>query len=287
MDFASPEQRARYPKHGWAKNSQGYGLLWFPLTRLAENMRTFRKAKGITTPMSRGDEEERRPLVNTLVKYIIALRELHKVIRVACDYPVDTFDSEPPEATSARHHAFEISPLLTDLAIVYLRRLADRITITTRPLLFRRYKSAPREYKNLTKLVDGTGLSKLDPICDVEELQKVIREHSGWFDALCGISPAGKKGLRDALEHRGTALWPSMGQTGTERPTYEMSLQSGAGDVERRQDVLEFIQECNAELCTLMSGLCRAAEQAGAYESRDAFLIIGDDADTTGFWPEI
>ena len=287
MDVASADQRARYPKHGWAMNSQGYRLLWFPLMRLTKNIRTFRKAKGITSRMSVRDQQERDPFYETLRNHAVALRELHQVTRLACDHPIDTSDAELPEAPMARHRAFEITPLLSDLALVYLRRLADRITICTRPVLFEHYKSAPREFKNLIEAVGTTSLADLRPICDAEELQEVIRKHSDWFDELRGISPAGKKGVRDAREHRGTILWPSMSQTNTERPTYELSLQSRAADVERRHDLLEFIAKCNADACALMTGLCRAAGWTGTYESRDALLIVGNDEDTTAFWPQI
>jgi len=289
MDIADAEQRARYPEHGWAVNSQGQRLLWFPLLHLVENVQVFRQQRGIESPISAGAMGERKFLVDTLKKYVRALRELHRVGRHARDYSID-FDSSAfrsQEASTARTHAAEMGPLFIDLALIYLRRLADRITVATAPVLFESFESAPREYKNLIGSVKANRIDGFKPICDVCKLRKAVEEHSSWFSALRGTNADGKKGLRDAVEHRGVILWPHLTQIGNSRPTYEVTMFSRSRDVMPVGNVLDSIAEHNSGLCAFMSALCDAAGWRGSYGARDVFLVVGDEEDVTALWPQL
>jgi len=288
IDVGSEEQRARYPKHGWAENSQGTRLLWFPFKRLLWNAGSVRKTRGVGRDKPFNPRPRRDPFVETLRKYVIALRELHRVIRVACDYPLD-FKSQrtDQDAENARSAARELSPVLTDVSIIYLRRLAERIVFCASPILFEFYKSAPSEYKTFVEKVNCDDLSSLNPICDVGELKKAIDEHSGWFDKVHTKHGAEIKGVRDAFEHRFVLMHTGVSQVGENRPTYGIQTQSWASDVAPIRDVLAFISACNADFCGLMDGLCKAAGWTGTYEWDDWWIIVGNDEDITGFWPEV
>ena len=288
IDIAAPEQRAKYPAHGWAANSQGIRLLWFPLLRLTKDVWRLRKDKGVSALRRSGNEEIY--FAYTLGKYCVALRELHKLSRIACERDASSNDGA---AVDAFLRADELGQLYADSAVLYLRRLADRIASAAAPALFAHYKSAPRQYKNLVTLAKNENeLTDLLPICDAPLVCNVICRYSGWFAALRGISMDGKKGVRDVLEHRGHLLSGVLhgttdNETGAETRTFEIMLQSSAGDVELLQNLLECLGDWNAELCLVMDGLCRATGWSGDYQSQDVLMLAGNEEDIVGFWPEI
>lgn len=288
MKVASVEQQDRYPKHGWAANSQNIKLLWFPILSMLKDTRIIRERKGASTPIAASftHDNDRFLFCDTLRKHVVALRELHRIAGAACQHPFN-WQMETEDGDRARHVANELCPLFADLAIVYLRRLADRLTISVAPSLFDTYRSAPRAYKMLVEKAGSGALRCLRPICDIDVLERTILENSGWFASLRSQTDSGKKGVRDAAEHRGVVLWPSFTQVGEKKPTFELSLQSAAPDVERISDVLVFISHCNAGFCSLLSGICKAAGWVGSYARRDLMFSVGNDDDIVAFWPPL
>jgi hypothetical protein len=65
IDIREPAQASKFPKHGWASNSQGYRLLWLPVLTL---VRADGAGPGVT---------EASALQSMVENLCITLRELH------------------------------------------------------------------------------------------------------------------------------------------------------------------------------------------------------------------
>lgn len=226
-DIADKLKLTRFPAHGWAENSQGVKLLWFPLVRLLEKRLRAEVSNGRLPP---GTHNSVLPFWEMLRNLVINLRELSQLIRESCDQPMgDEFRIED-------HRAYEMVPLLTDLAFSYLRRLPDLLAIPCRPLLFGQTDSVPKEFKKWVASTDS--LENQKPICDWSIFRDTIQRHGEWFDKLRGSSATtNKKGIRDALEHRRVRLLVGKQQTGTDRPRIKVMLDSRDADVEIRKDI--------------------------------------------------
>jgi hypothetical protein len=282
-DFAFTRQAAQFPTHGWARNSQGVKILWCPLRRALVCPGKSLLQKG-TARSSSPTHDVALPFGQTLQKLVATLRELHFLVRVASDHACDC-DLEP-ELCELDRQAFEMIPLYFDLAITYLRRIPDLLVMASRSLLFRDWQSTPCEFKKWSADIDS--IEGQHPICDFRILRESIVAHSGWFNQLRDKSPvSGKRGVRDAMEHRAVQMIVTKRQVGDERPRFTLMLESLAGDVDVRKDILPVVSESVAGLCGLMTGFHGAIGIHSAYEWGDSLATAGNDDDVVGFWPEI
>jgi hypothetical protein len=177
-------------------------------------------------------------------------------------------------------------PLFIDLVFTYLRRLPDLLVLACRPLLFEDWKSVSPKFKEW--IDDKDRLDKHKPSCDFGILRDTIDNHSAWFNNLRATSRVtGKKGIRDAFEHRGTRLLVCKQQSGDERPQLTVIIDSRAEDVEVRKDILPRVPESAAGLCRLMSGIHSAIGIDGRYGWEDCLVLGGNNEDVTGYWPPI
>ena len=162
IDFADPSRSGRVPRHGWAKNSQGVKLLWLPILRLVHEAHDIRKANGPPEELSQGQWSESRAFAQTTARFALTLRELAKGIRLGSD---PCFDQRDDEKWTISLEASSLIPLYVDLAFVYARRLADHFARASRYVLFKHPGSAPREYKNLRRVIaDQARLQRLEPL---------------------------------------------------------------------------------------------------------------------------
>jgi hypothetical protein len=177
-------------------------------------------------------------------------------------------------------------PIYVELAFIYLRRIADLLVVACRPLLFEHWQSAPRAFKEWVADVDH--LESYKPLYDFALLRQAVVSHSAWFHALRGTYPVtGKKGIRDAFEHRGVRLLVGKGQTGDNRPEFTVMVDSRARDVEIHKDILPLVPEAVGGLCGLMTGIHTAIGVGTQYEWHDALSLVGTDGDRVGYWPQI
>lgn len=282
-DFADPNQANLFPVHGWAINSQGVKVLWCPLNRLLVSPERVLREKASLQTLPPGTALDALPFSETLRKLATTLRELHETIRISCDRPSLLEDLE---TLNADLRASEMVPLYVDLTFAYLRRLPDLLVVACRPLLFEHWQSTPRTFKEWVADVDR--LASYVPSCDFSVLRETLVEHSAWFQELRDTSPAtGKKGIRDALEHRGVRLLVGKQQSGNNRPRYTVMLDSRARDVETRKDILPHIFESVAGLCHLMTGIHASIGVGSQYDWSDILSLVGTDDDIVGYWPQI
>lgn len=128
-------------------------MLWFPICRLLRfPIETLRK-KGRSGSSHPGITHSSLAFLDTLHKLALTLRELHQMIRLSCDHPVNL----ELATLTADHRANEMTPLYIDLAFSYLRRIADLLVMACGPLLFEDWKSVPQKYKKFHRNIK-TGL---------------------------------------------------------------------------------------------------------------------------------
>lgn len=82
-------------------------------------------------------------------------------------------------------------------AFALLRRLADDLIDASRPLLFEKWQSAPRQLETSIAANRKGELTNFDPICRFDILQDLIANKTAWFEAL-----RQEDGLRDILIHQ-------------------------------------------------------------------------------------
>jgi hypothetical protein len=284
LDFENTEQRNGFPRHGWARNSQGVKLLWLPIIRLFRSAQVVRNEKGVK-PLEDKDLLDIEPFCKTTRKLALTLREIHELIRKS---PGPPSIHENPEDWRQFKKVHDMLPLYIDLAYVYLRRLADHLTIASRLVLFEHYKSAPREFKELIAFVaNQEKISQVVPICDLSLLERALTEHSSWFDCLrqgATENERTKKGIRDAMEHRPATV--EILYEGNE-PKLVVFLFSRSRDVDSGQELITTLQGIVSELCNLWTGIQASVGWGNKYELRDHLPLTGTDDDFTGFWPEI
>jgi hypothetical protein len=246
LDFAYTEQANRFPRHGWAQNSQGVKLLWLPIIRLFRSAQVIRNEKGVK-PLEDRDLLDIEPFCKTTHKLALTLREIHELIRKSPG-PPSTHGN--PEDWRQFQKVHDMLPLYLDLAYVYLRRLADHLTIASRFVLFEHYKSAPREFKELIAFTaNQEKISHVVPICDLSLLECTLAEYSSWFDFLTQRATENgrtKKGIRDAMEHR-PATVEILYDEGNEPVIF---LFSRSRDVDSGQELIMTLRGIVSERCT-------------------------------------
>ncbi len=286
FDFADAKQAERFPRHGWAKNSQGVKLLWLPSVHLFRKAQVVRAEKG-AKPLDSEYLLDIEPFEQRTRRLALTLREIHQLIRKS---PGPPSAHKRPEDWSHWNKMNDLLPLYTEMAYVYLRSLADDLAIACRLVLFSELGQAPSGDKAFEKLKafveDPNKVQHAKPICDVRLLKRAFTEHSSWFGQLRGerLTATGKKkGVRDAILHRPTT--PEIFYIGDE-PKLEVFLFSRSRDVDGGLELISTLQDIVEDLCGLLTGICSSVGWGNEYEAA-GLLPTGIDDDFTGFWPEI
>jgi hypothetical protein len=282
FDFYDQNQAKLFPEHGWAINSQGVKILWLPLLGLFEFLRKTLQEKGRLRQSHPGIVHNSLAYLATLQNLAITLRELHRMTRLSNRDPGNL----DPVRLTADHRAYEMAPLYIDLAFSYLRRTPDLLAMACRPLLFEHWQLVPQRFKDW--IANLSHLESRKPLCDFTILSEAVSNHTEWFNVLRGRSPlSGKKGVSDALEHRAVQLRVVKQHSGSSQPRFTVMVQSRARDVERGHDMLPRLTESIAGLCRLMTGIHAAIGVGNRYQWGDQFVLVGNDEDTVGYWPQI
>jgi len=282
-DFSDETIARVYPAHGWATNSQGIDILWLPLIPLLVHPNGKLRGGKRSGILSDGRSVDSTPFAERLDKLVVALHELHKLTRVSCDSPCSPGGQAAMEADS---NAFRLAPLYVDLAFSYLRRVPDLLVAAALPLIVANWRSAPADFKSWIAKVDA--LESCDPAPNFSNLRTTLTTDSAWFAELRAISPStGKKGIRDALEHRTVRYLVGKQQDADERPRFRITLHSRAGDVDTSTDLLQLVPRCVAGLCRLMTAVHSTIGLTGEYQWTDSRILSGCDTDTVGFWPAL
>jgi hypothetical protein len=170
FDFESAEKASRYPRHGWARNSQRFKLLRFPLLSLVRSTGAVRQAK--RAPTLDPDDKARAllPFYDGVRNLAIILREISLLTRT----PISITPGSPEERDRA-WRATELVPVHVDSAYLQLRRLADRLVVAVRPVLFAKFGQVSPKFTKLREFVqDERTMNSAEPICDVKLLQDAL-----------------------------------------------------------------------------------------------------------------
>lgn len=295
-DISNADQASRYHSHGWAINSQGAKLLWLPILRLVEQYQIIqiRNSHGITKQLSHKQWFEVQAFHATIYHFALALREIYKCHRIGTAHV--GFDDPDIEGRIESDEASRLVPLFIDLSFIYLRRIADLFALTSRYVLFKKAGSAPTKFKDLKLLIaSGKKLSRLEPICNIDLLQKAFASHSGWLDRLRDSndnSGVVQKGIRDIMEHFGVSVSISHQKSGNDPWRIYASLgHPSVAPVIYRPDLIQTLKESVKEISIFWTAICEAAGlpqmAIGVYASCiDRLSLTGIDDDTVGFWPE-
>jgi hypothetical protein len=282
FDFDSVEKASKYPRHGWARNSQGVKLLWFPVLSLVRSTNTVRQGKGdLALPPDKA--RAWLPFYDGIRNLMIVLREISLLVRV----PV-SFRPDDPEGRERAWRAAELVPVHVDSAYLQLRRLADRLVVAVRPVLFAKSGEVSPEFRKLRNVIqDDCSMDRLKPICDTKLLRDAFDKHSSWFDIL-SHEEGGHKGIRDALEHTGVRMSSHLQQVGDEPTKFLLSL-GPSPDVDNRwrDNLLSTLSHVIDGLCNLCSDIHSSVGVGTAYDQGDYVFLPGEDGDITKFWPEI
>lgn len=283
-----------FPEHGSALNRQGQQLLWLPIVRLAHSAAEVRskhaQAKAVAPRMG----IEIASFVETIRKLCVTLRELHRATygtrHTSLAVEIDQ------EEFWTQHLATEMTPIYFDLSIVYLRRCADDLARAVRHSLFAHSESAPASFKELRKLASNPkAIESLGPFCDVDALIRALRDRTQWYIDLTertSDSEQGRKGIRDALEHKASTLQVSFSGRGDEPMVPRVDIISGERSIQRYGDLLKLLKQTVAEFAEFLTALHASAQFQTAYEAwsvpyGDCMLLFGTDSDSVGFWPAI
>lgn len=319
LDFRDPEQASRFPRHGWALNSEGRNLLWLPVLRLAHSAQSIRAKAGVEKPLTRKQLGQIRAFYTTILRFVLTQRELSKHVALAsANAGMDTDDT----AFNAFQDAHDLIGIFVDYSYVLVRRIADQFVRATQYSLFAATASVPDEYKKLRDLLKDKDRRKhLKPICDVDRLASAFENHSAWFDTLRKDDAEGRRvikdkqgrpinAIRDHLEHRSVAVIVQTGRSGDgpweidanlgepfadppkPRKSSETGTGASGGENTFRRNLVATMRAITADLCDFWTESCIAAglapvDQQWVAPHGDAVLVTGDERHTTGMWPEI
>src|SRR5687767_3259460 len=111
FDVGDPKQAARFPRHGWATNSQGLKLLWMPILTLFRNVGDVRRHSGATLQVPERQTEQAHYFWETLDKLCVTLSELHKWMHTTQNIGIDA----EGDLWQADREASKLIPLYIDL----------------------------------------------------------------------------------------------------------------------------------------------------------------------------
>ena len=197
--FRDDKQREKFPRHGWAPDSEGIRLIRLPIMRLLFNPNTVRSELGLSTITNKNFQDV-VSLGDNLNNLSVILQELGATIRstTSLDLLYGNNDSN-----NKQYYLTNLLKVYIDTAIMYLRRLADDLCRSMRFILFKHFESSPQKFKDLVDKTnnDEDALDKAGLLCDIKQLKKVINANTNWFRDIRGMNRngQGKKGYRDAL----------------------------------------------------------------------------------------
>jgi len=312
LDIADPVQAARFPRHGWAYNSQRTKLLWLPIKGLLSNPQVVRRSKGITEPirlnkkLSPVHEQtyvaipvnhadrigqdiavtlqpgplSTAPFYHSLHDFALILAEIQSLIRRRQEIPIESSSAEHLDAVMQIH---DKAALHIKWAFVELRSLLDLVAFHARPVLFDSYGKAPGKFQELMKKVrsEKEFLSGLAPFIDLDQLERVLEESVQWYDLL--RDPGGRhKGIRDELVHCSTRIIVGS-QAAGEGPA-ELTAHFSHDPKRELVSTLREMVAGFSKLCTDMHVLVALGAE---YSRGDYMPLWGNNEDFTGFWEEI
>jgi len=300
LDFRDLKQAEKFPRHGWAENSRGQKLLWFPIMNVLVNTSDIRAAKAAKPATDQIWSAGH--FIETLRKLATTLRELETLRTAARDYlykePEDWSESELRQS----QRSSDLAIIFVEAAYGYLRRSADHFGSAVRAVLFEDYKTAPSNFLKLRKFIlDQRTVSRPGCLIDVESLVRVFREHTGWFDQIRNPS-GGDLGLRDAMEHGQYSLKVGRALGGSDGPSLMGhlvnfsrvdSLESGKPlepNIHQEVELVQTLQTILSQLSDFYTEVCKAVGCRSGYslnQKGDYLYIRGSDNDVVRFWPQI
>jgi len=294
LDFKDKEKRGRFPKHGWATNSEGICLIWLPIMRVLANSNKVRTELGLSK-ITNKNWEDVISLFRTLENLSIILRELAVAMRHISSLDPITGNSN---SKNREYYLLGLIKVYVDTSIMYLRRLADDFCRSVRYVLFDKFESSPREFKKLINLamLDENKLVKAGLLCDIGQLKEVIIENTYWFRDIRGMNRDGhgKKGYRDILNHHSSSIETTRDQTNNGPWQTKALLRYMSESNVMSFDLLAFVERSVSQLCDFWTRLYNILPyKSDDYKSGanlregDIFFILGDDIDTTRMWPKI
>ena len=284
-DFKDPKQSEKFPRHGWAENTQGVKLLWLPIQYTIHLAKAVRDRKGATKELTPGETKNQYVFDEAVTRLAIVLREMQRIQRNAAGMAMPAQDASDWNTAEEIHY---LMPCYIDLAYVYLRRLADFTTEAIRPALFENYQCAPIHFDELRDALQNRTVDiRWKPIVEISRLEVAYIKHSSWYNTLCGVSLDGKKGIRDSMEHRLSLTTTMTMRTNRQPPEILAILNAKSKDVDGETDLLAALRNVVRELCSFWTEVCYAVEFRKDYEQADLIPPFGDDGDVTGFWPPL
>lgn len=284
------EAQAYFPAHGWVTGSSGVRLIRFPILRVFQHLHPayFRyQDLGIA-----GFWLQTHSPFRTLRLLAIALRDLHYELRVLDPILHQNWFDKPPsearnQAMTEQSERLERCEVLLISVFTLLRRLADDLMGTLRPLLFDHVDSAPRELKTAIQLAQSGKILKAGPRYEPGVLINILLNETDWLSKL-----REENGIRDTLIHRPHVLL--VGATGASnsssaeidwRVYAQVVVQAKTGP--KATDIFPLLIDCIEGVCSFMTSITRLIGGMERYENADWMMVLGNDADLIGFWPEI
>ncbi len=290
IDWGTIEAEAReatgFPAHGWARTTFGAKVLWLPVKGTFTTW-YWQERRGLPS----GAPLDQAAIYfdafyRTLYDLGVVLRELGRLRRLGSEMFMPLEEQQDQETFNKGLRVHELTRPALDLAYVYLRRLADRFAACARFLLFAHPRCASDKFTKLRAMIDNAEkLRSAGPLCDVDALCAIFKEHCSWFERLRG-GPTEEHGLRDLLEHHSVRVEVSAGQTG-EEPPYVSAYIFHSNPVRVGAELFDSLSEITAGLCGFWSHILPLMERRTTYERYDWLLLTGLDDDATAFWPQI
>jgi len=228
-----------------------------------ENIRTNKNAK---TLLLSDSQDQFIVFYNTIRNLIILLRELHKINREISGAIMET---------TAKRKLCEMSVLYIDLAILYFRRINHQFGTIGRMLCF-------DYYKDIKGKLDRWNIDNMDSnniICNLELLKSALEKYKEYNNKI--------NNLRNNLEHgTKTRILIGIQKSGDDLP--KLTANFIEGNKVKNIDLINHIRDTCSILCAFFTKFCEAVDYKGKYGKTNAIsLMVGNDNDITGFWPEI
>lgn len=196
-------------------------------------------------------------------------------------------DSLADEALEPFRRFNEIYPLFAEYALVGLKRFADYLAMTVRPLLFKKLGSAPG-LGGFRSLRDPLLSAYSYPLrVDRDEIRHVFAEQTEWFDRLAGHDGGDESefGIRSRIEHR-TVVFIAAGSITSEGTTAELGYYQ-PGQPPQPLNLTEELREVIEQMCDFLTQLHVVLKWGDGYEPMDCLVIPGHGEQATTYWPPI
>jgi hypothetical protein len=284
-DLRDSGVEGRFPAHGWAWNSQGVPLLWMPILRVLVHSREVARPDGTRAVRSEESLQAGYAAADTLDKLSLALSELDRCNQVAWTRQHGQGGTDGEWLTPEGIEALERIPLFIDLSFIYLRRLADQLTLALREFLFEHHRSAPSELKNLASLFgDQAALEDCNPLVGAANLVDHLQPRLGWLAELRrGSSNLREKGIRDLLEHGSTRMVVGTGGVGDGPMSVRAHLVRGT-ELDPTRELVSTLRGVCTGFAEFMTSLCHLARIPGPYDWLDVLRV---DHHFVAFWPQL